>query len=59
MPKKIEYMPNEYKGETYFDKHNGTYSRKWNEQEIKEIHNLLDVLDDKYYNDWYIKNKRD
>lgn len=42
MPKKIEYMPNEYKGETYFDKHNGTYSRRWNEQEIKWMKYLID-----------------
>ena len=28
---------------------------KWNEQELKEIHSLLDVLDDKYYNDSFIR----
>lgn len=41
MPKKIEYMPNEYKGETYFNKQNGSYSRKWNEQEIKWMESLI------------------
>jgi len=29
--------------------------RKWTEEEHKEIHSLLDVLDDKYYNDYYIR----
>lgn len=35
-------MPNEYKGETYFDKHNGTYSRKWTEKEISWLKYLIE-----------------
>lgn len=39
--KKLEYLPNHLKGKVYFSKTNGTYSRHWNESEIKWLKYLI------------------